>query len=60
MSESGASNPAYSARSSISKAAVNRFLRQTKDNLKPFNWSADPDKIIAAVGRGHQALDSSH
>ncbi|MGB7097293.1 MAG: transposase, partial [Xanthobacteraceae bacterium] len=24
------------------------------------NWTADPDKIIAAVRRGHQVLDSIH
>ncbi len=27
---------------------------------KPLSWTADPDKIIAAVKRGHQALDSIH
>jgi hypothetical protein len=27
---------------------------------KPFVWTADPDKIIAAVRRGHQMLDSIH
>jgi len=27
---------------------------------RPFRWTADPDKIIAAVRRGHQALDSIH
>ena len=27
---------------------------------KPFTWPADPDKIIAAVKRGHQMLDSIH
>jgi hypothetical protein len=27
---------------------------------KPFTRTADPDKIIAAVKRGHQALDSIH
>ena len=27
---------------------------------KPFIWTADPDKIIAAVRRGHQVLDSIH
>jgi len=26
----------------------------------PFTWTADPDKIIAAVKRGHQVLDSIH
>ena len=42
------------------QAAINRFLRETNDNPKPFTWTADPDKIIAAVKRGHQALDSIH
>ena len=27
---------------------------------KPFNMTANPDKIIAAVRRGQQALDSIH
>ena len=42
------------------QAAINRFLRETNDDPKPFIWTADPDKIIAAVRRGHQALDSIH
>jgi transposase len=42
------------------QAAINRFLRDTNDNPKPFTWTADPDKIIAAVKRGHQVLDSIH
>lgn len=40
--------------------AINRFLKEHNENAKPFNWSADPDKIIAAVRRGHQVLDSIH
>ena len=39
---------------------INRFLDETNDNPKPFTWTADPDKIIAAVKRGHQVLDSIH
>jgi hypothetical protein len=27
---------------------------------QPFTWTADPDKIIAAVRRGRQMLDSTH
>jgi len=27
---------------------------------KPFVWTADPDKVIAAVRPGYQALDSIH
>jgi len=42
------------------QAAINRFLRETNDDPKPFTWTADPDKIIAAVRRGHQTLDSLH
>src|SRR5215475_6012971 len=42
------------------QAAINRFLRETNDDPKPFTWTADPDKIVAAVKRGHQVLDSIH
>jgi len=42
------------------QVAINRFLRETNDHPKPFTWTADPDKIIAAVRRGHQVLDSLH
>ena len=31
--------------------------RRANQQSKPFRWTADPDKIIAAVRRGHQALD---
>lgn len=41
--------------------AINRFLvEHNGTEAKPFNWTADPDKIIAAVKRGHQVLDSNH
>ena len=40
------------------QAAINRFLRETNDDPRPFRWTKDPDKIIAAVKRGHQVLDS--
>jgi transposase len=42
------------------QAAINRFLAEANENPKPFRWTKDPDKIIAAVRRGHQALDSLH
>jgi transposase len=42
------------------QTAINRFLAETNDNPKPFTWTADPDKISAAVRRGHQVLDSIH
>ena len=41
--------------------AINRlFVEHNGTEAKPFNWTADPDKIIAAVKRGHQVLDSNH
>jgi transposase len=40
------------------QTAIIRFLRETNDDPKPFTWAADPDRIIAAVRRGHQVLDS--
>ena len=42
------------------QTAIRRFLDETNQTPKPFVWTADPDKIIAAVKRGHQALDSLH
>jgi transposase len=42
------------------QAAINRFIVQHNQQSKPFTWTADPNKIIAAVKRGHQALDSIH
>jgi transposase len=42
------------------QAAINRFFDDHNSHSKPFEWVADPDKIIAAVRRGHQALDSIH
>ncbi len=42
------------------QAAINRFIEETNQMPKPFTWTADPDKIIAAVKLGHQVLDSIH
>jgi len=42
------------------QAAINRFLAEHNEAPKPFVWTADPDRIIAAVKRGHQTLDSIH
>ena len=42
------------------QAAINRLLDDHNAHSKPFQWVANPDKIIAAVRRGHQALDSIH
>jgi hypothetical protein len=37
-----------------------RKMEDHNQQSQPFTWTADPDKIIAAVRRGHQALDSIH
>jgi transposase len=42
------------------QAAINRFVVEHNAKPKPFIWTADPDKIIQAVRRGHQVLDSIH
>src|SRR5215211_4593884 len=42
------------------QAAINRYLDEANHDPKPFTWTAHADKIIAAVIRGHQALDSIH
>src|SRR4051794_9071554 len=42
------------------QAAINRYLAEANYDPKPFTWTANPDKIIAAVNRGRQALESIH
>lgn len=42
------------------QTAINRFIAETNNQPRPFKWVADPDTIIAAVRRGHQALESIH
>jgi transposase len=42
------------------QAAINRYLDEANHDPKPFVWTADPDKIISAVNRGRQVLESIH
>ena len=42
------------------QSAIKRFLDEANDNPRSCIWTKDPEKIIAAVKRGHQALDSIH
>lgn len=42
------------------QAAINRYLAEHNLDPKPFVWTADPKRILAAVNRGYQALDSIH
>lgn len=40
--------------------AINRFIAETNASPKPFVWTADPNRVLAAVNRGKQALESIH
>jgi len=40
--------------------AINRFIAETNGDPKPFVWTKNPNKIIAAVKRGFHVLDSIH
>src|SRR5438105_10962736 len=42
------------------KTAIDRFVAETNDDPKPFGWTAKPTRILAAVKRGKQALESIH
>src|SRR5579864_1737086 len=42
------------------KAAINRFVAESNADPKPFVWTADPRRVLAAVKRGKQALESVH
>jgi transposase len=42
------------------KAAIDRFVAQNNADPKPFIWTADPRRVLAAVKRGKQALESVH
>ncbi len=42
------------------QTAINRFLDETNSDPKPFIWTADPNRVLAAVKRGNQALESVH
>jgi hypothetical protein len=42
------------------QAAIKRFLAETNADPRPFRWTKDPAKIIAAVKRGNHVLDSIH
>jgi transposase len=42
------------------QAAINRFIHETNAEPKPFVWTADPDRVLAAIKRGKQTLESIH
>ncbi|MGI8569693.1 MAG: IS630 family transposase, partial [Methylocella sp.] len=39
---------------------INRFLDEHNEEPKPFVWRADPMRVLAAVERGKQVLESIH
>ena len=42
------------------KAAIERFIAEANTDPKPFVWTARPSRILAAVKRGKQTLESVH
>ena len=38
--------------------AINRVVAETNADPKPFVWTADPKRVLAAVKRGKQTLES--
>ena len=42
------------------QVAINRFVADTNADPKPFVWTADPKRVLAAVTRGKQTLESVH
>ena len=40
--------------------AINRFIAETNSNPKPFVWTAEPARVLAAIARGKQGLKSVH
>ena len=44
----------------LQSPAINRFVADTNADPKPFAWTADPKRVLAAVKRGKQTLESVH
>lgn len=42
------------------QAAINRYVAEHNKQPKPFNRTADPDRVLAAIARGKQVLESLH
>src|SRR5918994_167980 len=39
------------------QAAIKRYIAAHNTEPKPFVWTADPDRVLAAINRGKQALE---
>lgn len=42
------------------QTAINRYLAEHNQKPKPFRWTADPNRIIEKVNKGHQVIASEH
>ena len=42
------------------QAAIHRYIAEHNSEPKPFVWTADPERVLAAINRGKQALESAH
>jgi transposase len=42
------------------EAAIIRFVAENNDQPKPFVWTANPKRILSAVKRGKEKLESIH
>ncbi|MCZ8149131.1 MAG: IS630 family transposase, partial [Roseomonas sp.] len=42
------------------QAAINRYVAEHNKNPKPFAWTADPNRVLAAINRGKLVLESLH
>ena len=42
------------------QTAINRFVEETNSDPKPFVWTAEPKRVLAAVKRGKEKLESIH
>ena len=42
------------------KETIDRFVAETNADPKPFVWTADPKRVLAAVKRGKEKLESIH
>jgi transposase len=42
------------------QAAINRYVAEHNKHPKPFTWTADPARVLAAIARGKHVLESLH
>lgn len=40
------------------QAAINHYVAEHNKHPKPFTWTADPKRVLAAIARGKQMLQS--